>query len=60
VDAPLITRRSSSRGTPRTSVRRYGAMRAHCASLSQKKLLRTMTSKYQPSDSPITLFAQIN
>jgi hypothetical protein len=35
-------------------------MRAHCASLSQNKLLRMMTSKNQPPDSPIALFAQIN
>src|SRR6476659_2645441 len=36
---PLITRRSSARSTPRTSVGKCGSIRAHCSSLSQNKFL---------------------
>jgi hypothetical protein len=39
---PLITRRSSTRSTPRTSVGRWGLIRDHCSSLSQNKFLRTI------------------
>jgi hypothetical protein len=37
---PLITRRSSLRSTPRTSVGKCGSIRAHCSSFSQKRFLR--------------------
>jgi hypothetical protein len=37
----LITRLSSTRSTPRTSVGRFGLIRDHCSSLSQNKFLRT-------------------
>jgi hypothetical protein len=33
---PLMTRRSSTRSTPRTSVGKNGSIRFHCSSLSQK------------------------
>src|SRR5258705_4918609 len=36
---PLITRRSSARSTPRTSVGKCGSIRAHCSSLSQNRFL---------------------
>src|SRR6478672_13369380 len=36
---PLITRRSSTRSTPRTSVGKCGSIRAHCSSLSQNRFL---------------------
>jgi hypothetical protein len=36
---PLMTRRSSTRATPRTSLGKCGSIRAHCASLSQNKCL---------------------
>src|SRR6202140_530405 len=36
---PLITRRSSARSTPRTSVGKSGSIRAHCSSLSQNRFL---------------------
>jgi hypothetical protein len=39
---PLITRRSSTRSTPRTSVGKWGLIRDHCSSLSQNKFLRTI------------------
>src|ERR1700691_6108649 len=39
---PLITRRSSTRSTPRTSVGRWGSIRFHCSSLSQNRFLRTI------------------
>src|SRR5215467_10523280 len=39
---PLITRRSSTRSTPRTSVGKWGLIRNHCSSLSQNKFLRTI------------------
>src|ERR1700760_2224762 len=35
-----MTRRSSARSTPRTSVGRCGSIRFHCSSLSQNRLLR--------------------
>src|SRR5437764_15025167 len=38
---PLMTRRSSARSTPRTSVGKCGSIRSHCSSLSQNKFLRT-------------------
>src|SRR3954470_17679524 len=41
---PLITRRSSARLTPRTSVGRRGSIRSHCSSLSQNRFLRTAPS----------------
>jgi hypothetical protein len=41
---PLITRRSSARSTPRTSVGRCGSIRSHCGSLSQNNFLRTSQS----------------
>jgi hypothetical protein len=53
---PLITRRSSARSTPRTSVGRCGAIRAHCASLSQNRFLRIDDLR----KSVIALVAQIN
>ena len=37
---PLMTRRSSARSTPRTSVGRCGSIRFHCSSLSQNRFLR--------------------
>jgi hypothetical protein len=37
---PLITRRSSSRGLPRTSVGKCGSICRHCSSFSQNRLLR--------------------
>src|SRR5208282_5367365 len=36
---PLMTRRSSARSTPRTSVGNCGSIRAHCSSLSQNSFL---------------------
>jgi hypothetical protein len=36
---PLITRRSSARSTPRTSVGKCGSIRDHCSSLSQNRFL---------------------
>src|SRR6185312_5461885 len=36
---PLITRRSSTRSLPRTSVGKCGSILCHCSSLSQNKLL---------------------
>src|SRR5260370_18772747 len=36
---PLITRRSSTRSLPRTSVGKCGSIRRHCASFNQNKLL---------------------
>src|SRR4051794_18233938 len=36
---PLMTRRSSARSTPRTSVGKCGSIRAHCSSLSQNRFL---------------------
>jgi hypothetical protein len=48
---PLITRRSSTRSTPRTSVGRRGLTRDRCSSLSQSKFLRTIPvplSKFEP------------
>ena len=39
---PLMTRRSSTRSTPRTSVGRRGSIRFHCLSLSQNRVLRTI------------------
>ena len=41
---PLITRRSSARSTPRTSVGRCGSIRFHCSSLSQNRFLRISRS----------------
>jgi hypothetical protein len=40
----MITRRSSARSLPRTSVGSSGAMPAHCSSLSQNKLLRIFSA----------------
>jgi len=40
--APLITRRSSTRSTPRTSVGKWRSIRSHCTSLSQKRFLRML------------------
>jgi len=37
---PLITRRSSTRALPRTSIGRSGSIEHHCSSLSQKRLDR--------------------
>jgi hypothetical protein len=37
---PLITRRSSTRSLPRTSVGKCGSICRHCSSLSQNKLRR--------------------
>src|SRR6185437_15276892 len=37
---PLITRRSSTRALPRTSIGRSGCIEHHCSSLSQKRLDR--------------------
>jgi hypothetical protein len=37
---PLMTRRSSTRSTPRTSVGRRGSIRFHCSSLSQNRFFR--------------------
>src|SRR5262245_25406188 len=39
---PLMTRRSSTRSTPRTSVGRRGSIRFHCSSFSQNRFLRTI------------------
>src|SRR5271169_4113916 len=36
---PLMTRRSSARSTPRTSVGKCGSIRTHCSSLSQNRFL---------------------
>jgi hypothetical protein len=41
---PLMTRRSSARSTPRTSVGKCGSIRSHCSSLSQNRFLRTARS----------------
>src|SRR6185437_7065190 len=37
---PLMTRRSSTRSTPRTSVGKCGSIRIHCSSLSQNRFAR--------------------
>src|SRR5260221_11110806 len=39
---PLITRRSSTRSLPRTSIGKNGLIFCHCSSLSQNKLLLMM------------------
>src|SRR5215469_2397307 len=44
---PLMTRRSSTRSTPRTSVGRRGSIRFHCSSLSQNRFLRTIPILFQ-------------
>ena len=41
---PLMTRRSSTRSTPRTSVGTNGSIRFHCSSLSQNKFLLTISN----------------
>src|SRR3954464_8425337 len=41
---PLITRRSSTRGLPRTSVGSSGSIFAHCSSVSQNRLRLTVPS----------------
>src|SRR5208282_6196384 len=41
---PLITRRSSTRSLPRTSVGKCGSICRHCSSDSQNKLLRIAIS----------------
>src|SRR5215470_11272170 len=41
---PLMTRRSSARSLPRTSVGRCGSIRCHCSSSSQKRLDRIRCS----------------
>src|SRR5262245_47254146 len=47
---PLMTRRSSTRSMPRTSVGRRGSIRFHCSSFSQNRFLRTIPipSKNEP------------
>ncbi len=40
---PLITRRSSTRGTPRGLFGSNGAIRAHCVSLNQKPCAITLS-----------------
>jgi len=49
---PLMTRRSSTRSTPRTSVGKNGSIRFHCSSLSQNKFLLTISN---PSRQRITI-----
>src|SRR6476659_5176175 len=44
---PLITRRSSTRSTPRTSVGKWSLIRDHCSSLSQNKFLRTISIPFK-------------
>src|ERR1700728_3590574 len=42
---PLITRRSSTRALPRTSIGRSGCIEPHCSSLSQKRLDRIVSPR---------------
>src|ERR1700730_10807563 len=51
---PLITRRSSTRSLPRTSVGKNGSIFCHCSSFSQNKLL-LMISAPQPATQRITI-----
>jgi hypothetical protein len=44
---PLMTRRSLTCSTPRTSVGKCGSIRAHCASLSQNKFLCVIPIPFQ-------------
>jgi hypothetical protein len=48
---PLITRRSSTRAFPRTSVGKTGAIFCHCSSFSQNRLLLMISA---PSPQRIT------
>ena len=43
----LMTRRSSARSTPRTSVGRRDSIRFHCSSLSQNRFPRTVRIPFQ-------------
>jgi hypothetical protein len=55
---PLITRRSSTRSTPRTSVGKWGLIRDHCSSLSQNKFLRTIPASVSNSNQERIVSAQ--
>src|SRR5215510_4408154 len=57
---PLITRRSSTRSTPRTSVGRRGSIRFHCSSLSQNRFLRTVPILSKNESGPYCQSGKIN
>ena len=57
---PLITRRSSARSTPRTSVGRCGSIRFHCSSLSQNRFLRISQSPSNFESGSYSQRAKIN
>src|SRR6266536_2753594 len=58
---PLMTRRSSARSTPRTSVVRRGSIRFHCSSLSRNRFLRTIPIPFQKRIPPdCTAFVAYN
>jgi hypothetical protein len=47
---PLMTRRSSARSPPRTSVGRCGSIRFHCSSLSQNRFLTHDPDAFQKTN----------